>query len=31
MLGSMDTPDTGRKVPGNAMQIIDAELNKIAK
>ena len=31
ILGTMGAPDTGKKVPGNAMQILNAELNKISK
>lgn len=31
MLNSMGTPDTDKKIPENAMQIINAELNKISK
>lgn len=31
MLGSMSASDTGKKVPENAMQILNSELNKISK
>lgn len=31
MMGSMGGPDTGKKVPGNAMQILNSELNRISK
>ena len=31
MMSSMGGPDTGKKVPGNAMQILNSELNRISK